>query len=109
VAGNRASSGVGGGINSFVDPGGGATSIATDSSTIGARRGRLNDGNQAFWGGAIAANGDNGPSTISLRAGTVLVANVAKFDGGGVFTQNGATLDIGPGVQMLLNRPNNVS
>jgi len=108
VAANRASSGLGGGINSFVDPSGGATSIATESSTLGARRGRLNDGNQAFWGGAIAANGDNGPSAISLRAGTVLVANVARFDGGGVFTRNGAKLIVGPGVRMLLNRPNNV-
>jgi hypothetical protein len=109
VAGNRASGGLGGGINSFVDPSGGATSLTTESSTIGARRNRLNDGNQASWGGAIAANGDNGPSTISLRAGTVLVANVARFDGGGVFTRNGAKLNVGPGVQMLLNRPNNVS
>jgi parallel beta helix pectate lyase-like protein len=109
VAGNRAPGGLGGAINSFVDPSGGATSIATESSTIGARRGRLNDGNQASWGGAIAANGDNGPATISLRAGTVLVANVARFDGGGVFTRNGATLAVGPGVQMLLNRPNNVN
>jgi hypothetical protein len=108
VAGNRASTGLGGGINGFVDPSGGAASITTESSTIGARPGRLNDGNQASWGGAIAANGDNGPSTISLRAGTVLVANVARFDGGGVFTRNGAALDVGPGVQMLLNRPNNV-
>lgn len=109
VAGNRASSGLGGGINSFVDPSGGTTSIATESSTIGARRNRLNDGNQASWGGGIAANGDNGPSTIVLLAGTVLVANVARFDGGGVYTRNGAELDVGPGVQMLLNRPNNVS
>jgi Right handed beta helix region len=107
VAGNRAPGGLGGGINSFVDPSGGTTSITTQSSTIGARPGRLNDGNQASWGGAIAANGDNGPSTVSLRPGTVLVANVARYDGGAVFTRNGATVAVGPGVQMLLNRPNN--
>ena len=108
IAGNRAPSGLGGGINSFVDPSGGATSITTESSTIGARRDRLSDGNQASWGGAIAANGDNGPSTISLRSGTMLVANVARFDGGGVYRQNGAKLTVEPGVKMLLNRPNNV-
>src|SRR5262249_38362674 len=50
LAGNRAPGGLGGGINSFVDPSGGTTSVTTESSTIGARGGRLNDGNQASWG-----------------------------------------------------------
>jgi hypothetical protein len=109
VAANRSPNGLGGGLNSFVDPSGGATSISVASSTLGARPHRLNDGNQAAFGGAIAANADNGPSTIALGSGTVLVGNVARFDGGGVFTRNGATLTIGSGVQMLLNHPNNVA
>jgi hypothetical protein len=68
----------------------------------------VNDGNQALFGGGIAANGDNGPATIALHPGTVLVANVARFDGGAVFTRNDATLTTDAGVLMLLNRPNNV-
>jgi hypothetical protein len=107
VAGNRASQ-LGGGIDSFVDATGGATSISIASSTIGARPHRLNDGNQAAFGGGIAANGANGLSAVALHAGTVLVANVARFAGGGVFTRNGATLTTDAGVLMLLNRPNNV-
>ena len=107
IAGNRAPQ-LGGGINSFVDPSGGATIVSVASSTIGSRPNRLGDGNRAAFGGGIAANGANGPASIVLHAGTVLVANVAAFDGGGVFTRNGATLTTGPGVLMLLNRPNNV-
>ena len=36
------------------------------------------------------------------------VVSVATFDGGGVFTRNGASLAAGPGVLMLLNRPYDV-
>jgi predicted outer membrane repeat protein len=106
VAGNRAS--LGGGIDSFVDPSGGAATVTVESSTIGARSHRLTDGNQAAFGGGIAANGANGSATVVLKPGAALVANVATFDGGGVFTRNGAQLVTGPGVLMLLNRPNNL-
>jgi hypothetical protein len=109
IAGNLARSGLGGGIDGYVDPSGGAAAISVASSTIGPRPGRLNDGNQALWGGGIAANGDNGPATVVLHPGTVLVANVAAFDGGGVFTRNGAALVTGPGVLMTLNRPDNTN
>ena len=70
---------------------------------------QLNDGNQASFGGGIAANGDNGSASIELQPGAALVANVATFDGGGIFTRNGATLATGPSVLMLVNRPDNVS
>jgi hypothetical protein len=108
VADNRALHGLGGGIDSYIDPSGGSTSISVAATTIGARPNRLNDGNQADFGGGIAADGANGPATIDLHAGTALVANVAAYGGGGVFTRNGAALAIGPGVLMLLNRPDNV-
>jgi predicted outer membrane repeat protein len=108
VAGNRAPHGLGGGIDSYIDPSGGATSITVASTTIGPRPHRANDGNQAAFGGGIAANGANGSATVVLKPGAALVANVATFDGGGVFTRNGAQLVTGPGVLMLLNRPNNL-
>ncbi len=107
VAGNRAS--LGGGIDSFVDPSGGATSISVASTRIGPRPQRVNDGNQASFGGGIAANGANGPAAVVLQPGTQLVANVAAFDGGGVFTRNGAKLVLLPGVLMALNWPDNVN
>jgi hypothetical protein len=109
IAGNLARKGLGGGIDSYVDPSGGAALVSIASSTIGARPGRVNDGNQALWGGGIAANGDNGAASIVLRPGTALVANDAAFDGGGVFLRNGATLLSGPGVLMTLNRPDNTN
>ena len=109
VAANRTGArGVGGGIDGYVDPSGGALTITIASSRIGARPLHANDGNEAGFGGGIAANGDNGPASIDLDPGTVLVANVATFDGGGIFTRNGASLAAGPGVLMLLNRPNDV-
>jgi hypothetical protein len=108
VAANRARNGLGGGINSFVDPSGGATTISVTSTTIGSRPNQLSGGNQAAWGAGIAANGDHGPSTIDLRPGARIVANVARYDGGGVYTRNGATLTTGPGVLMLLNRPDDL-
>lgn len=108
IGANRAWSGLGGGIDSYVDPSGGATVVSVASSTIGASSARAHDGNQAFWGGGIAANGANGSATVVLQPGTALIGNVAAVDGGGVFTRNGATLLTGPGVTWLLNRPNNV-
>lgn len=108
VAGNRAQGGLGGGIDSYIDASGGSTSITVASTTIGPRRDRLNDGNRAAFGGGIAANGANGTATIVLRPGTMLLANVATFDGGGVFARNGAKLVPGPGVVMRLNFPNDV-
>ena len=68
----------------------------------------MNDGNRASWGGGIAANGANGPSTIVLGSDAALVGNAAAYDGGGVFTRNGARLVLKPGVIMRLNVPNNV-
>jgi hypothetical protein len=108
IAGDVARSGLGGGIDSFVDPSGGATVVSVASSTIGPRPTQLNDGNRALWGGGIAANGAYGTAAVVLHAGTVLVGNVAAFDGGGVFERNGATLVTEPGVLTALNRPNNI-
>jgi hypothetical protein len=108
IAGNRARQ-LGGGIDSYIDPSGGTTSITVASTWIGPRRDRLNDGNQASWGGGIAANGDHGAATIVLQPGTALTANVAAYDGGGVHTRNGAALVLSPGVVMQLNFPDNVS
>jgi hypothetical protein len=108
VGGNRAWDGLGGGIDSYVDPSGGSTVVSIASSTVGASSSRAHDGNQAFWGGGIAANGANGPATVVLHPGAALIGNVAAVDGGGVFTRNGATLVTGPGVTWLRNKPNNV-
>jgi hypothetical protein len=109
IAGNRASKGLGGGIDTYIDPSGGATSISVESTIIGPRPHRANDGNQAPWGGGIAAGGANGPASIVLQPGAILLANVATFDGGGAFTRNGAALVILPGALVLLNRPDDVS
>jgi predicted outer membrane repeat protein len=109
VAANvTAARGVGGGLDGYVDPSGGAVTITVASSRIGSRPLHANDGNRAGFGGGIAANGENGPASIVLQPGAVLVANVATYDGGGIFTRSGASLTIGPGVLMLLNRPNDV-
>jgi hypothetical protein len=108
IGGNRAWNGVGGGIDSYIDPSGGATVVSVAASTIGASSSRAHDGNQAFWGGGIAANGANGSATVVLQPGAALVGNVAGVDGGGVYTRNGATLRAGSGVTWLFNRPNNV-
>jgi len=108
VSGNRARD-LGGGINAFVDPSGGAARISVWSTIVGSRGGRVNDGNRASWGGGIAANGANGSATVLLGSDAALVANVAAYDGGGVFTRNGARLVLKPGVVMRLNVPNNVS
>ncbi len=109
VGGNRAWNGLGGGIDSYVDASGGATVVSVTSSTIGASSSRAHDGNQAVWGGGIAANGANGSATVALQPGSVLVGNVAAVDGGGVYTRNGAPLLAGQGVTWLFNRPNNVN
>lgn len=108
IAGNVARNGLGGGIDSFVDPSGGATLVSVASTTIGPRPGALNDGNRAWWGGGIAANGAYGTASVVLHPGAVLVGNAAAFNGGGVFKRNGATLVTEPGALLALNRPNNV-
>ncbi len=108
VGRNRSPHGLGGGIDSYIDPSGGVTSITVESSRIGPWRNRAGEGNRAAFGGAIAANGANGTATILLRPGAAVVANVAAFDGGGIFTRNGATLTVLPGAIVRLNVPNNV-
>ena len=100
IARNIARHGLGGGVDSYVDRSGGETTIQVGSTMI--------DGNRARFGGGIAANGAHGRATIVLQPGARLVANVARFHGGGVFTRNGAALETGPAVTMRLNRPDNV-
>jgi hypothetical protein len=109
VAGNRATHGTGGAINSSVDPSGGSTSVSIAATTIGPRPRHLNDGNQADFGAGLAANGANGSATIVLRNGAVVTGNVARFNGGGVFRSGGALLTMLPGSLVVLNRPNNVA
>src|SRR5206468_1755079 len=79
VSANRAHD-VGGGINAFVDPSGGAARISVWSTIVGARGGRVNDGNRASWGGGIAANGANGSVTVLLGSDAAVIANVAAYD-----------------------------
>jgi hypothetical protein len=98
VSANRAS--LGGGIDAFVDPTGGAANVTVTSRI---------DANTADFGAGIAANGANGASTVFLRPGAALVGNAARYDGGGVFTRNGATLVVVPVVTMRLNSPDNVA
>ena len=64
------------------------------------------NGNRADFGAGIAANGN---STVMLRPGASLVGNAARYEGGGVFTRNGAKLVIVPVVTMRLNSPDNVA
>ena len=110
VAANvTAARGVGGGLDGYVDPSGGATSITVSSSRIGARPLHANDGNRAGFGAGIAANGDKGQASVELLPGASLVADTATYDGGGVFLRNGATLSTEPGVVWLLNSPDNVA
>ena len=108
VSANRARD-VGGGLDAFVDPSGGVARISVASTIVGARGGRVNDGNQATWGGGIAANAANGSATVMLGSDAALVANVAAYAAGGVFTRNGARLVLQPGVVMRLNVPDNVN
>jgi hypothetical protein len=109
IAGNRAPQGLGGAIDSYIDPSHGATSITVASTTIGPRPHHLNDANQALFGGGIAANGHNGYATIHLASRTIITRNHAHFDGGGVFTKNGATLTTGWDIHINHNRPDNTS
>jgi hypothetical protein len=109
IAGNRAPNGVGGAINSYIDPSHGATSIAVAATTIGPRPHHLNDANQALFGGGITANGQNGYATIHLASHAVVTRNRARYDGGGVFTRNGATLTTGWDIHIHQNRPDNTS
>ena len=109
LAGNRAPQGLGGAIDTYIDPSGGTTTISVAASTIGPRPHHVNDSNQALFGGGIAANGQNGYATIHLASRTVVTGNRARFDGGGVFTKNGATLTTGRGVLIHHNHPDNTS
>jgi fibronectin-binding autotransporter adhesin len=109
IAGNRAPQGLGGAIDSYIDPSRSKTSISVASTTIGPRPQRVNDSNQALFGGGIAANGQNGYATIHLASHAVVTRNRAHFDGGGVFTRNGATLTTGWGVLIHHNHPDNTS
>ncbi|HST25241.1 MAG TPA: hypothetical protein VLJ76_04570 [Gaiellaceae bacterium] len=101
VAMNRAPGGLGGGVDGYVDPSGGATTIDVASTTVA--------GNQAAFGGGIAATGAYGSAAVTLRPGATLVGNSAQFDGGGVYTRDGATLAFVPGIVMRLNFPDNVA
>ncbi len=83
--------------------------MSVEQSRIGPRPAHLNDGNQADFGGGLAANGANGTATVVLRSGAVVTGNVARVSGGGVYRSGGATLTMLPGSMVLLNRPNNVS
>jgi hypothetical protein len=109
VAGNRAPNGLGGGLDSYIDPSGGTTAITVASTRIGPRPNRLDDGNQANWGGGIAANGQNGTARITLQPGATIIANTARYDGGGIFTRNSTILTTSLGAVVLLNSPDQTS
>jgi hypothetical protein len=109
IADNRAPHGLGGALDTYIDPSGGNTTITIASTTIGPRPHRRSDGNQAAWGGALAANGQNGYATIHLASHTTVTGNRARYDGGGIFTRNHATLTTGWHTLIHHNHPDDTS
>lgn len=107
IIGNRATAGYGGGVWNVDDPAGTATASFTNSDL--AR-------NRARFGGGISnvpgfAPGDprGGLVRVSLEGRTAVVDNVASTDGGGVFNDTGAQIEIAPHVVLAGNEPNDCS
>ena len=103
LIGNLARPSVGGGIFNVSFDG---TALVTLASTSVASGPPYLNPNQAEFGGGIF-NWDTN-SNVTLQSGGNVLHNLATVDGGGVFNDCDATLNINPGAFIALNMPDQV-